>query len=52
MTGVRHLGFDPAWVEETLRGLGFDDLRHGIAHVIDRGEKRYPVFLVSGRNTE
>lgn len=49
MTGVRHLGFDPGWVAETLRGLGFEDLHNRIAHIIDRGEKRYPVFLVCGR---
>jgi ubiquinone/menaquinone biosynthesis C-methylase UbiE len=49
MTGVRHLGFDPGWVAEVQCGLGFEDLHSSIAYVIDRGEKRYPVFLVSGR---
>ena len=49
MTGVHHHGLDPAWVEETLRGLGFEDTQSSIAHVIDRGERQYPVFLVSGR---
>jgi len=51
MTGVQHLGFDPAWVADILRGLGFEEICSSIAHVIDRGEKRYPVFLVSGRKT-
>ena len=49
MAGVQHLGFDPAWVAEILRGLGFEETRGSIAHVIERGEKQYPVFLVSGR---
>jgi len=34
-----------------LRGLGFEDLHSSIAHVIERGEQQYPVFLVSGRKT-
>jgi trans-aconitate methyltransferase len=54
-TAVHHFGIDREWLAAQLTELGFRDVRAITAHVVERPDaagtlRRYPVFLVSGRN--
>jgi len=45
--GVFHHGFDRSALETMLVGAGFKDIQFRTAHTVDKGDGRYPVFLVT-----
>ena len=45
--GVFHHGFDRRELQRMLKKLGFSDVHFFTAHTIMKGEKEYPVFLVT-----
>ena len=48
--GIHHLGFDRAALGELARDAGFVDVGFRTATEIGDGDRRYPVFLLLGRN--
>ena len=54
-SGVHHAGIHREWLMNELEQLGFADVQASTAHVVQREDpqggqqKRYPIFLVSGR---
>ena len=48
--GIHHLGFDRAALGELAQNAGFVDIEFRTATDIVRDDRRYPVFLLLGRN--
>jgi len=48
--GIHHLGFDRAALGQLARDAGFVDVGFRTATEIVDGDRRYPVFLLQGRN--
>lgn len=46
--GVFHPGFDRKALGQHLTHAGFENLEFMTAHTVDKGEKAYPIFLVTG----
>lgn len=44
--GVYHDGFEREVFQRKLESAGFEDVRFVTAHTVDKGEKKYPIFLV------
>jgi tRNA (cmo5U34)-methyltransferase len=49
VTDVHHLGFERGEIRRLLSAAGFDDLQDATAFVHRRGDRDYPVFLITGR---
>ena len=47
--GIYHFGFDRAELADKLQGEGFEQVEFFTAHVIERNDREYPVFLVTAR---
>jgi 2-polyprenyl-3-methyl-5-hydroxy-6-metoxy-1,4-benzoquinol methylase len=47
--GVFHSGFDQDAFQAILEKHGFENVHFFTAHVVEKNEKRYPIFLVSAR---
>lgn len=47
-TGVHHLGFEPDQMANWARAAGFNEVETSTVSVINKEERAYPVFLVSG----
>jgi 2-polyprenyl-3-methyl-5-hydroxy-6-metoxy-1,4-benzoquinol methylase len=45
--GVEHDGFERDWIREQLRAAGFARVEFETAYEIERGNRRYPVFLTT-----
>jgi len=44
--GVFHDGFEREAFQVKLENAGFNDVKFETAHTVDKGEKKYPIFLV------
>lgn len=49
--GVFHSGFERDELRSRLEKQGFEDVNFYTAHVVDKNDKQYPVFLVSARKS-
>jgi 2-polyprenyl-3-methyl-5-hydroxy-6-metoxy-1,4-benzoquinol methylase len=47
--GVHHLGFERSRIKTWLEAAGFLEVHLETAVVTEKGERKYPVFLVAGR---
>ncbi len=47
--GVCHFGFDEKMLEESARKGGFADIRIKRIYRIEKGDKRYPIFLLTAK---
>ncbi len=48
-TGVHHSGIERKWLIEQLQELGFHKISATTAHVMERAEAQFPIFLISGQ---
>ncbi|MCK4866176.1 MAG: class I SAM-dependent methyltransferase [Gammaproteobacteria bacterium] len=45
--GVYHSGFERDFLQKKMENSGFTDIKFVTAHTVDKGEKSYPIFLVT-----
>ena len=48
--GVYHDGFDREELKVIMEKNGFKDIKFVTAHIVDKEEKKYPIFLVTASN--